>query len=807
MSEKSLNGISRAPWFVPTAEACGIFDTRLQILTDIVDGSDKRLVGKSSLMNVIVRHQSLKNGQARMVESHTCELLFAYELEMDPSVLAYACQPPCRRIERANKAGKPHISSAHLDFLVFYRDRIELVECKKLDWLERRGERAGWVVRGGRWEHEPYQRFADQLGLSFRVWTPPFPAGTYQQNLEICYAALMDRDRRVPPTVSDAVCKSLASHYLTMSTLVSQVSGLQPCHVLLLLATGRIFGSLSSASLNDPDNFYLGLDREVMQSRDELVLKRNFAAYTDELPSTELSRSSCVGREKAIRRLEWLQAIERGEKTWTRRAKELASERDRAIAAGRNPLEALLPAYYLSGNREGRLDSLVRKELENVIDECWLSGALTQQVDLFHELKDRCSQKGLPHPSKKTLWTALQKIPKERVALATGGKRAFHAVRPSSDPLQRSMPPLGFGQVIHVDSTDVDLRHAPDLLALVPEGKAKLYYGVDGGSGCAMADVLIFGPARTDGLALLHREYVRRHGREPGMYHFDRGAENKSHWVNELCDGHTHIRWSPAGGSQYNGQVEQCLKQINHFVSHRLIGNTQSDRAGRAVDGRFKSRNNAKTSFADIRRLIADYLYTDYQRTPGEDGFTPAERRDEAIDRWGYFGASRKVDDDFLFETSVPIKIGRKVVPGKGVRTEAGFYVSDALSALTSRGRRVDDMRADSEDPSFIYVRSGRDIVKAFRSDVQRYLHMSSQDRLFELLLAPLIRSASRSEKEAIGLERHRRTRQQNAETTAHWNGRSPTSAATFKAPVQRPMTTAAEWDAVDQYEVDDETN
>lgn len=303
-------------------------------------------------------------------------------------------------------------------------------------------------------------------------------------------------------------------------------------------------------------------------------------------------------------------------------------------------------------------------------------------------LAGRCEAKGLSCPSQKKIWRALQSVPKDKVALAAGGKRAFHAARSASDPLDRSLRPLACGQVVHVDSTDIDNRHAPDLLAAIPDGKAKIYYALDGATLEPVAHVLIFGPARTDGLALLHRDYVRRHGREPVMYHFDRGPENRSHWVTALCEGHTHIRWSPAGGSQYNSEIELAVKKLNHQVSHRLIGSTVPDRAGRSVDGKFKSRKNAKTSFDKISKAIEDYLYQDYPKTEGVDGSTPSDRRQEAVNHWGTVGNVRIIDDDFLYETSVPVKLGRKVVANKGIRTESGFFVSNELTRFAEERRK-----------------------------------------------------------------------------------------------------------------------
>jgi len=127
-------------------------------IESMVTGSRTKTVGKAALRNVRVRHNSIKNGSARTVESHTCELVFAYELELDPEVLGYYVQVPCRRVQRTTASGRNHISTAHVDFLVFRRDHVELVECKPLSWLESQLALPDslWVKQDAVWTYSPY---------------------------------------------------------------------------------------------------------------------------------------------------------------------------------------------------------------------------------------------------------------------------------------------------------------------------------------------------------------------------------------------------------------------------------------------------------------------------------------------------------------------------------------------------------------------------------------------------------------------------------------------------------------------------
>ncbi|MGO4778434.1 transposase, partial [Lysobacter sp. 2RAB21] len=114
-----------------------------------------------------MRFNSVKNGHARVLESHTCELIHAYELEFDRDVLGYYVQAQCPRVIRTTRDGRKHVSTAHLDFLVFRKSSVELVECKQLGWLEAECAKPNsrWCNVGSHWSYEPYAHWAKQRGL------------------------------------------------------------------------------------------------------------------------------------------------------------------------------------------------------------------------------------------------------------------------------------------------------------------------------------------------------------------------------------------------------------------------------------------------------------------------------------------------------------------------------------------------------------------------------------------------------------------------------------------------------------------
>lgn len=56
-----------------------------------------RLAGKGALNNVRIHPTSKKNKPYRIEESHTCERVFSYELELNPGMLEQRTMSAARR--------------------------------------------------------------------------------------------------------------------------------------------------------------------------------------------------------------------------------------------------------------------------------------------------------------------------------------------------------------------------------------------------------------------------------------------------------------------------------------------------------------------------------------------------------------------------------------------------------------------------------------------------------------------------------------------------------------------------------------
>ncbi|RUL62040.1 hypothetical protein EKH79_14085 [Dyella dinghuensis] len=764
--DQQVDGPSRDERDLVYANA-GMSEKAIRHAENMVCGSAGRKVGKGALTNVVTRLDSLKNRGPRMMESHTCELVKAYELEHDPDVIGYYTQVPCQRIERLIGNYRRHVTSAHLDFMVFHKDRVELVECKPDSWLTRKitEEQADWQKVDGVWQHGPYQNFATAHELSFSVWTPPDPPGVYLQNLEAMYGVKCCSAHSGETYDVNAVMRAIQKRPYSINELMDEFEGFTARTALWILSMGLVHGPIKSTPILMTDRFILYSDLAQAAIVDMRTLDQVGKFFSKPEIIDPILRATSTDVQYAHKRYALIEQSLQQDVPLSVRRKKLAKDIERAVEEGMSPLSACLTNYGKCGNRISRIGDEREELIEDLVIRLWNTGVIKALKKLYGAFKDECGRRGIEACGRTAFDKRVHRHSPLAHALATGGFRGYQAARPATDPSKRSLIPIAYGHTLHIDSSDLDNRSAPDIAKLMPAGKGKFYVGVDGCSTEVMAHAFIFGPARTDGLAILLRDYVRRHGRLPHLIHVDRGPENRSLWIEVFADGYMSLRWSPSAGSAWNGIAENVIKQVNHQVAHAMIGSTEPDQKGRHVDGRFKSYKNAKTSFETLREQFLVFLYEDFPNSPRGDGMTPLEAKAEAIAALGVFGVPCDLNDDFLIRTAVPVELKKRLSTKRGLRTEDGWFTSDAL-IRGLRSHDIVELRSDCEDPTILYAKLGGEWIKAFHSKAQSLALMTPSEKLFESMYAPIRRAEARRRLDEIGRKRNTRIELANYATT-----------------------------------------
>ena len=743
-------------------------------IEELVRLSPARAVGKGALRNIRGSLPSKKCQTPRIFESHTVERTFLYELELDPRVVGYVTQVPLARVERRLPNGHRHITAATLDALVFARDAITLVECKDLSWLHAHEDQKGWSCKEGTWSCEPYARWAAVHGLGFKVWHPPYPFAIYLRNLELLYARLGESLDGAAEAAAARIPKLLRNHTFTWSELRAQLPGIDGQALTVLLAQRRLFGTIQSDPIG-ADTFRIFGDEAQALEVDQALLDaraRMLGTPGEEVP---IAAPSAAAAHRAMRRLQRLQAIEKGEAKPTRRMRQLAKQVAEAERSGITPYDACLPSYAVSGNRLARLDETQQTLLRGAVKDFQGRTPPIAITSAWALLETECRAAAVDAPSITTFRRALRAEDPARRALKTGGMRAYQAAAARSDPRLRSGAATGFLHTVHIDSSKRDVRASPELKRLIDQrhalkddagrGYDSFYAAVDEATDIIVGHAFVVGPSRTEGLALLMREIVHRHGALPRVIVNDRGPDNQSTWLKEfaLSRGMTLLDTMTAG-SRSNSQAETRIGQINARISQRLPGSTLPDKAGRSVDGKFKSLMTARLEFLQLCELIEAFLYQDVPNIPNAQGETPQQRKDAAIANLGTLGIPCRLDEGLLFATSPRWTGGVVANEKRGIRLGNHDYTSREVCAAL-RVASPTELRLDAADPTVLYVIINRQRLRAFHGKVQQRAALSEPERLWMRLVEPVIQAANRDQKTEV--ERKLTQRMERARSAA----------------------------------------
>lgn len=256
---------------------------------------------------------------------------------------------------------------------MFRRDRIELVECKPLSWLESQLALPDslWIKQGAVWTYSPYAEWAKQHGLVFRVWVSPTPTDVYLQNLEACYAAAGDALQRHESTTVSKAAGLIAKRPILLDSLLAEVPGFTPGLALWMPGESAAFGPWRSTPAGRTDRFHLYGTREQAKEADERLLRAIVKAQSQPVVDDPLLPATATDLQRAHQRLSRLALIEAGSLPLTRRMDALQRQVRKAVAEGRSAPSACLTKHAFSGNRASRLraesDSLLPSKQSTVL--------------------------------------------------------------------------------------------------------------------------------------------------------------------------------------------------------------------------------------------------------------------------------------------------------------------------------------------------------------------------------------------------------------------------------------------------------
>lgn len=727
-------------------------EQRQQIM-GLVKSSPSRQI-KGGLNNVVVHFFSVKMNQHVVVESHTAELLYAIQLELDPDVIAYFPQVACKSI----RFGK-HVRSGSQDFLVVRRKSVDLVECKVRSDFDRLLKKPSgeWVGHDGVLTNLAYGPWAALHGMKHHVWMSPDPADTPLRNLEQMYNTFRQFSPDQVKNVSERMRRELADGPKSLDWLMHHCDGLTLDHAAAVLSRRELFGPIDQVPLTDTQNFFLCLTKQQADACASPFFEN--AVESRRQLESPLARASSVDVEHAQRRFDEICAAKEQGRKVPRHLSKIAQKVAEAEQAGLSGLEACLTDFASSGNRISRL-SPVQEEATKVITERFANGEFQNRTDAYAQLLKLCRAKGDEPQSRQAFTRRLNSMTSAvKRALNTGGLRAYQKAKLRSDARFRSGKALAPHAVLHIDSTKIDNRVLGD--SEDDQDCPLLYLGVDEHTESYMSHAFVFGPARRSGVAILIRNYVRRHGRIFECVHIDRGPENTSDYLTALARRYKFsIRISPTAASVYNSEVERAVKRVNSEVSHGLIGSTEPDKAGRAVDGKFKSYKTARHVFRTIGSEIEKAIYHHFPGTPTAGVGSRREQLEEGMRLFPSAGRRLEIDEEFLFLTSVP-HTSNKYDRSRGFDVYGRYYNSSELQQQPA-GLRVTEVRIDPEDPTFIWVQTNNGRFKAFCNLISMFAHKPLDQKQFHSMYLRATASSKRIARNQARLDQYIKTAEAN---------------------------------------------
>lgn len=715
--------------------------------------SPARKVGKSALANAVTLLFSEQMGRHLATESRTCEA-FGFMLQhFEQRVIEIYPQARMMRVERFSSNGHRTTEPITVDALMYTPGGVILLECKYESELLRLSAQnpLEWQRTESGWARPAAQRWAAARGCRYEIFSPTRPAGRCWANLEVLYPLL---NRPLNPADERLAAKILdrcAQAPVMLSELHYGFPSGSMGVVLVLLATRRLHGTVWSGLLNRPESFWVSTDRDRIGELDQTMLARQQADLAPIEVKDPLLIATAMDYRRAQLRLDRVNAMINGNQPVSRRYRPLVKRVRAAIAAGRSPLAECLTSFHRSGNHEPRLLKTQVEAMEHVINQFWDRGQCARLDDLHSRLRRHCADVGITDtPSKQSLARAIKRRSSTRHDLATGGNRRYHANKPPSDPVSRSVRAIGFMHMVHIDATKFDNRSAATTCPELPFSCPVLYSAIDQATGTIVGRSLTFGSASRFGLALLLRDIVDRYGQLPLCITMDRGSEGWSEMIVAFAAAYAiTLVMRPAGAGRFGSEIENALREINTNIAHRLIGSTLADQKGRASDAKFRSYKTARLAFEHVVEAVDYFLFQVWPDRPiGELGGSPAERYAEAMEL-GVAGRAVSYNFDFELATSVPIERDRwRVRKERSLRVLYRPYSSPDLSLLLREQGRPDEVRLDCADPSRCYVKFKKRWICAFTSDVLTQQVNSKQDRVFARLFTQDRARENRARKE-----------------------------------------------------------
>ena len=684
--------------------------------------------------NVVARYPSRKMGVTIQAESHRNELAGVYEYEHDPATLEVYDQPPPITLAYTTGDGRAIRVRHTPDYFVLRTDAVGWEEWKTEAELERLAVAMPHRyarVEDGRWRCPPGERYAEPLGLYYRVRSSAEIDWVFQRNLLFLEDYLRDEG----PVVGEAAAATILALVarqpgLGLDELLNRLTEASSDDVYALIASERLYVDLSAAALAEPERVRVFRDAAEARAHSAIV-DAAAPATADAVQSISLGSGepSAAGIGGAAR--ERLARASPDDFREANRRYALIAPRQNSNAAvvGEIPARTirhwraqyrqaeqahgcgyvgLLPRRAQSGNRRLKLPSETRALLDAFIADEYETLKQQRRFEVHAALVQACEARGIVAPSYKTFTRAVDRRPRAEQIGKRQGPRAEIQAAPFYWELALTTPRHGDRpfEIGHLDHTQLDVELVCSRTSR-PLGRPWATFLTDAYSRRLLAVALGFDPPSYRACMLVLRECVRRHQRLPQTLVVDGGSEFGSIYFETLLARYECTKKTrPAARPRFGSICERLFGTTNTRFVHTLLGNTQLRKPDRQVTKSVDPKTQACWTLGQLFARVCEWAYDVYDTIEHPAlGQSPREAFEAGL-RQGGQRPWRQIayDEDFRLLTLPSTQKGTaKLQPRLGVKIHHLYYWSEAFLDPVVEGTRL-PVRYDPFDAGLAYA-------------------------------------------------------------------------------------------------------
>ena len=677
-------------------------------------GGPSRRVGGGSA-NVTARYPSRKMALVIQAESQL-ELSAIYLKEHDSAILEFYDQPPVLKLMYEGPRSQRVLYTP--DFFVIEQDGMGWEEWRPEERLLKLAARYPLRYRrdeGGTWHFVPGERFAEPLGLFFRLRSSAEINPTLVRNLVMLQDYLHNDARPIGADTSRLVCRIVKGRPgMSLAELLKDASA---DDVFNLIAFAVLYTDLEAVAFADTDRVRLFSDEVTAAAYQRLSVTAQNAERPRAIPleagtaitwDGRLWRIVNVGRtcialagDRAevvdVPHATFEQLVGNGDvhgvppcedsdpKIYELLAHASTRELRRAnaifdmVQAGQ-PAATIPPRtlrHWKQRIREAELEhghgylGLLRRPnkgnpqpklpeesvalMDQVIDQHYETLVQRRRRAAYGELARMCEREGVLCPSYLTFCRRVRHSDHYRQALKRRGPRAAYQVGEFVSSLDMNVARHGDRpfEVAHIDHTeaDIEVRHSRTGKAL---GRPWLTLMVDAFARRILAFHLTFDPPSYRSCMAVIRECVRRHNRFPDTLVVDGGKEFASVYFETLLAMYGCTKKTrPAAKARFGSVIERLFGTTNTQFFYNLTGNTQLTKNVRQVTKPISPKTLAVWTLPELHVRLAQWAYEVYDQTEHPAlGQTPRDAYDQGIARTGHRGQRLiPYGDGFLLAT------------------------------------------------------------------------------------------------------------------------------------------------------------